>query len=287
MLFTKSFLKPFVHDCCPMGEAGAIFAPVWGEQFMSKFPRLRAALAGAMLVGGLGLTAPGTAAAEAGRHSSVASDSDLVVTAPGRPELFGTVALPTRADRFAGRWRRVSQSSAVSPALARLVAPARGLTAEQQLFFIQTAVSRDVPWISDATQWGFHDYWATANETLERGGGDGEDQAIVKMQALRALGIPARDMFLTMGRDDVGGPMTMLMVRIASGYYALEELRDRPIRQEARKGFTPILSLGINGAWLHGRRVDRTASGAVTAAAASRVTYSASAGKTYSTSASK
>lgn len=241
---------------------------------MFNLSRLGAVSAIAALLGAGMLAVPTAARAETVREPASSTDSSLVVTAPSRPDLFGTVALPTSADRFAGRWQRVSRPVAVSPELARLIAPARGLSVEQQLSFVQAAVNREVPWISDATQWGFHDYWATASETLSNRGGDGEDQAIVKMHALRALGVPARDMFLTMGRDDVGGPMVMLMVRTASGFYALEELRDRPIRQEARKGFTPILSLGAKGAWLHGRRVARTPTGAVTAAAASRVAFS-------------
>jgi predicted transglutaminase-like cysteine proteinase len=138
--------------------------------------------------------------------------------------------------------------------MQRWVAPARGLSREQQIAYVQAAVTRDIRWMSDATEWGLQDYWASAAETLQHGAGDMEDRAIVKMQALRTLGVPTRDLYLTLGRDKVGGPITVLLVRVERRFYVLDDLGGAPIPAERRQGFEPMVTLGSNNAWVHGHR---------------------------------
>ena len=182
--------------------------------------------------------------------------------APVTPNLFGTIALPVRADRYAAGWRRADLDASFLPSMQRLVAPARGLSREQQLGYVQAAVTRNVRWISDATEWGLHDYWASAAETLQHGAGDMEDRAIVKMQALRTLGFPARDLYLTMGRDKVGGPITVLLARLNNRFYVLDDLGGAPISADRREGFEPMITLGQNGSWIHGHQVAGHGAGA-------------------------
>ena len=160
------------------------------------------------------------------------------------PNLFGTTAIPIRAKRFAAEWARARRDASWHPALQALVAPVRQATRDAQIGYIQGAVHRRIRWRSDATEWGVHDYWASAAETLERGVGDMEDRAIVKMQALRLLGVPDRDLYLTLGRDKVGGPMAVLLVRGDSGFFVLDDLGGKPVRADRREGFTPQLSFG-------------------------------------------
>ena len=62
-----------------------------------------------------------------------------------------------------------------------------------------------------------------------------EDRAILKMQALRALGVPQRDLYLTMGRDKVGGPITVLIVRSGTRLYVLDDLGGAPIPGKDRE----------------------------------------------------
>ena len=106
--------------------------------------------------------------------------------------------------------------------------------------------------MSDATEWGQHDYWASAAETLEHGAGDMEDRAIVKMQALRALGFSTRDLYLTMGRDKVGGPITVLIVRLGGRYYVLDDDGGPPFTTDKRPEFKPLMTFGYGGSWVHG-----------------------------------
>ncbi|MEO7365340.1 MAG: transglutaminase-like cysteine peptidase [Sphingomicrobium sp.] len=175
--------------------------------------------------------------------------------APANPDFFGTVALPIRADRYAAGWRRAGLDASSLPSMQALVAPARGLSREQQIAYIQAAVTRSIRWMSDATEWGRHDYWASAAETLEHGAGDMENRAIVKMQALRTLGFSARDLYMTMGRDKVGGPITVLMVRLGRRFFVLDDLGGPPIEADHRTGFEPMLTLGGDMAWIHGHRI--------------------------------
>jgi predicted transglutaminase-like cysteine proteinase len=148
------------------------------------------------------------------------------------------------------------------------------LTREQQIAYIQGAVFQRVHWRSDATEWGYHDYWASAAETLQHGYGDEEDRAIVKMQALRALGFPNRDLFLTIGSDKVGGQITVLIVRLGARYFVLDDTSGAPFTADHRPSFTPMLSFGYGGFWIHGypyspgTRSVRTQRSPTTAAAA-------------------
>lgn len=141
---------------------------------------------------------------------------------PAAPAMLETSAIPIRAERFTLELGRARQDGRALRAIQRLVAPARALAPIEKLAFVQTTVNRQIKWMSDTTLWGRHDYWGTAAETLQKGAGDMEDRAIVKMQALRALGFGPEDLFLTMARDKVGGPMTVLTARIGGRYYILE-----------------------------------------------------------------
>lgn len=173
-------------------------------------------------------------------------------TASREPAMLGTAAVPIRAERFVLELARARQDSRSHPAIQRLIAPARGLAAIDKLDFVQKAVNRRVRWMSDATLWGRHDYWATAAETLDKGAGDMEDRAIVKMQALRALGFAPGDLFLTLARDRVGGPMTVLTARINGRYYVLDDSGSTPFDSERRRiEFSPLMSFGLTGAWMH------------------------------------
>lgn len=187
---------------------------------------------------------------------------------PAAPAMLDTSAVPIRAERFTLELGRARQDGRMLPAIQRLVSPARNLRPIDKLAFVQTIVNRQVKWMSDTTLWGRHDYWATAAETLEKGAGDMEDRAIVKMQALRALGFGPNDLFLTMARDRVGGPMTVLTARVDGRYYILDDSGAAPFDSEKRRReFSPLMSFGLAGAWMH---VGKTILNSVRVAAAGK-----------------
>lgn len=184
------------------------------------------------------------------------------------PDVLGTTTLPIRADRYVIEWARASRDASASPALRQLIEPARSLGRLDQIAFVQAIVAQRIRWRSDATEWGRHDYWASAQETLARGAGDQEDRAILKMQALRALGFSPRDLYLTIGKETIGGPpIFVLLVRQAGRYFVLDDWSGPPRPVERRKDFVPMLSFAQGGTWIHGKRAGSRSATAVAAAA--------------------
>lgn len=169
------------------------------------------------------------------------------------PDLFGTVTLPAPAAPMSERWNRV-RSLAPTASLMSLVEPVSGLSRARQMLFVQSVVQRTLGYRQDREMWGEPDYWASAAETLSRGGGDCEDLAIVKYQALLALGFNPADMVLSVGRDLSRGDHALLLVRDAGRWWVLDDALPRPVRPEQRTGFEPVMSFsGTAAQWLHGR----------------------------------
>jgi len=207
---------------------------------------LRAALGSAGLAACLMLLSEVAKAADA-NNSPI-----YVVRHAAPPNFAGTMTIPIKPDRYLDNWERARRDDRRDPALQHLVAGARQLMPDQQIYYIQAAVPKIIHWRSDATEWGQHDYWASAAETLQHGYGDDEDRAIVKMQGLLALGFSPRNLYLTMGKDKVGGPETVLVVRQNLTYYVLDDTDGPPYPVSRRPEFTPMLTFGYGGSWLHG-----------------------------------
>jgi predicted transglutaminase-like cysteine proteinase len=183
-------------------------------------------------------------------------ESAVTITARSKPDLFGTVALPVSGGRWADKFNKVAAASRVPAVLAEFIAPARYLPRWEQMRFVQAGVDRRIGWRSDGTQYGVRTYWADAQETLGCGFGDDNDRAILKYQALRALGVPSSDLFLMIGRDAVrGGDYTLLAVRSGGRTFLLEERGSEPVAIESRAGFNPQISFSGTQAWIHGRRM--------------------------------
>lgn len=183
-----------------------------------------------------------------------AASPQVAAAAPVQPDVFDTISVPTRYARFTDQWRRVSAERPASAALTHFVAPARHLDPAARLAFVQAAASRTVRWRSDATQYGQRDYWARAEQTLASRLGDSVDVAILKMQALKALGFARRDLYLCLGRDSVRGPdQAVLLVRSGGRFWVLGE-GGGPVPAERRGGFSPLLTFADNAVWLHGKR---------------------------------
>ena len=166
------------------------------------------------------------------------------------PDAFGSVALPLGPNRFSQRWRRAAAGGG-PPRLIELIAPARRMDRPGQARFVNAALNRQIAFRSDDG-----DRWSTASETLSRAAGDCEDYAIAKMQALRALGVPDHDLFLTIGQDlAVRQAHAVLLVRVGGRFWVLDNRHDRLIPDDQSRDFMPTLSLRADGkSWLHGFR---------------------------------
>jgi predicted transglutaminase-like cysteine proteinase len=235
--------SPFKDGFPPLPFRDSFPAGLKGKESMTC-----RAFFGALLIGAASLAGPAVAAAPS---SDAASAPSFIMKGP---DMLGTRAIMIRADRFSDSLKRAREDASNSPVLQRLIAPARTLPPLQKMGFIQAAVTKSVHWVSDATEWGQHDYWASAAQTLAHGAGDAKNRAIVKLQALRALGFNNSDLFLTLARDRVGGPITVLTVRNGGRYYVMDDTGGRPFAVEERRlEFQPLMSFGMYGAWVHTR----------------------------------
>lgn len=178
-------------------------------------------------------------AAPAPQSSPVAASS---------PNAFGSVALPLGPNRFSERWRQAAAPGR-SPQLLQLISPARSLDGPSQARFVNAALNRRIEFRSDKG-----DRWSTAGETLNRAAGDCEDYAIAKMQALKALGVSERDLFLTIGKDHAARQHhAVLLLRANGRFWVMDNRSDRLIPDSQFRDFMPIISFRADGkSWLHG-----------------------------------
>lgn len=211
--------------------------------------RILGNLAGAMAL--LGCATAHSAQAEQPNSTSAAFPRVRPQGPPITPQFFRTIAVPISAVRYWREWERARRDASSLPELRRLIAPATAMPFPQRIAFVQASVHRTIKWRSDMTLWGRHDYWASAEQTLRRGYGDMEDRAIVKMQALRALGTPTSDLYLTLGRDTVAGPQAVLVVRDGRRYYVLDDSGAFPYTPDRRPEFSPVLTFGYGASWAH------------------------------------
>ena len=188
----------------------------------------------------------------AGGETASAQNGTAVNGSP--PDVFDSVAVPLRHSRYSERWQRVVRQTR-PPQLLGLIQPARLLGRDQQMQFVNASMNRHINYRFDTDPSG--DQWATVNETLEKRAGDCEDIVIAKMQALRALGVPATDLYMTIGREGSSGAVhAILLVRMANRFWVLDNRIDRLVTQEDYKDFYPILTFSGGSTWVHGYRRD-------------------------------
>ncbi len=193
------------------------------------------------------------------------NDQSVVVTGPSSapvvPHINNTVALDAGVTAYDVRWRRVSAADQADPRIVAIGSAAirAGGDPVARLHTVQAEVSRRIRFRTDLENYRVSDYWASAGETLTRGEGDGEDIAILKMQALKAAGFAARDLYLSVGRERTRGVDALLVARVGDRFYLLDDRSPAPVANPADGPFQPVITLGRNSAWLHGRRVRRHA----------------------------
>ena len=196
---------------------------------------------------------------------------------PTGPSMLGTIALPVRARPTSTRWAKVMNASLDQPVLDRMAREAGGLSLETEIALVQRTINRAIrldPQITNCTDDG---YWAPAQETVARGMGDCFDIAIAKMEMLRRLGVPGRDLYLTTGWFGAlpggrGRESVALLVRLGDRFWLLPENADHafPIGlgdgEHGGSGFTPVVTYGVGMTWVHGRMVPAAALTSVAAA---------------------
>jgi len=178
--------------------------------------------------------------------------------ANGRPDVFGSVALRVGHTQLDARWQRVAHVG-VTGAGAAYAASLHGKGAFERLEAVNWYVNKRVRFTDDIRQYGRPDYWATANETLNRGRGDCEDFAIAKLQMLRRAGIADKDLYLVVVKDLVRRADHAILVARAAGHmYVLDNGTDELLDSESVSDYRPVLTFAAAGAsWTHGYRLQR------------------------------
>jgi transglutaminase-like putative cysteine protease len=187
------------------------------------------------------------------------------------PDILGTVALHIPPNSTSTRWAKVMNASLAQPRLEILARDLQGFPPEEQVQRVQFIVTTEVR-VAAGESCSDDGYWAPAEQTLARGMGDCFDVAIVKMEALRSLGIPSRDLYLTTGRMRYSetGPVREtvdLLVKIGARFWLLPEWAGNALevdgtnpRGEFSAGaFSPVITYGVGASWIHGRRIQTAA----------------------------
>ena len=186
---------------------------------------------------------------------------DIVVTGrrivPDSPDVLGTAAIDAGVTIYDVRFRRVAAADRNDPRLAIIADALRRLGPVEQLAKVKLLVARLVRSAPDLETMHVSDYWSNASDTLDRGAGDDEDIAIVEMQALKAAGFPARDLYISVGRHRSRGLHSVLIAHTPQGFFMLDDAEPRIVAAmgSASAAFTPIMTIGAGRSWLHGYRV--------------------------------
>ena len=200
------------------------------------------------LVGWASLAAVAPSMAAPGEAQPRPAGSAIVA---GPPHVFGSIAIPLKSTRFDDRWQRVLRSDAGRGEMASLVAAARRAPKMEQLRLVNASLNERIRYRRDGSPSG--DHWSTVRETLGRSAGDCEDYVIAKLQALRALGVPESDLFMTVGHEGSAGAVhAVLVARIGHQFFVLDNRANRLIPHDQFSGFYPIMTFGARSSWLHG-----------------------------------
>lgn len=209
------------------------------------------------------LTMAATAAA-AGAESGAVPNNDplrplpaamrVSSTIPISPNIMGTAALNAGVTLYDARFRRVAAADRSDSRVLDIARQLEGLSPVDQLYKAKAEVARRVRYGSDLDTIGVSDLWGNAGETLARGVGDDEDIAIVQMQALKAAGFNANDLYLSVGRHKQRGAHVVLVARTPQGFYILDEAEKTPVLASARGRFVPMITVGQGRSWIHGYR---------------------------------
>jgi predicted transglutaminase-like cysteine proteinase len=116
------------------------------------------------------------------------------------------------------------------------------------LGWINRAVNLSIRPMSDWSQYGYADFWASPLQTLRSGAGDCEDYAILKYTALRALGIRPDDLRLLIVHDKIAlGEHAVLAVRIEQTWLLLDNRTMSMINAEEITQYQPLFAMTDQG----------------------------------------
>jgi len=151
--------------------------------------------------------------------------------------------------------RCLGDETACSPGAARfaaIVKEAREHAGRVRLNFVNQRVNNAIRYTSDMTQWGTPDEWsaplAAGKGSFDTGLGDCEDYAIAKYVALRAAGIPAKQLRVLLVRDNIARLDHAVLAANEDGHwYVLDNRWTAAVEDSDVRRFTPLFALDDQG----------------------------------------
>tara|TARA_R110002126_G_scaffold195331_1_gene343253 strand:- start:1212 stop:2177 length:966 start_codon:yes stop_codon:yes gene_type:complete len=131
---------------------------------------------------------------------------------------------------------------------------------ESKLKLVNRYVNKSIDYKSDTAMHGRLDKWSLPSETLQRGAGDCEDYAILKMGILSKLGVPNKAMSVIVLKDtDRQLYHAVLAVRTNVGTFILDNARNKVMKDSQISSYKPLYSVGAAGNHVFGyKRSART-----------------------------
>lgn len=137
--------------------------------------------------------------------------------------------------------------------LERVIATAKSMPFSDRLSAVNRAVNGMIEYTSDKALYGKRDYWAKPSETLQFGKGDCEDFALLKMSALKAMGIPEKSMSIVVLKITNRNIFhAVLAVSTSQGHYILDNLRTNVAMDTSYSNYVPLYSMSADRSWIHG-----------------------------------
>jgi predicted transglutaminase-like cysteine proteinase len=184
----------------------------------------------------------------------------------GEAEPFGLGSEPASTGDVPAKWQELEAQlradnqildhcrddlSSCPPAARRFLAiidDGRARSGRARVGVINREIDLAIVPTSDIVQWGVADRWSPPLETFSTGRGDCEDYAIAKYVALRAAGVPKRDVKLVIVRNtDVDENHAIVAVRLDGAWVILDNRWLALVRDRDMQRATPLFELDDNG----------------------------------------
>jgi len=168
--------------------------------------------------------------------------------------------------RYSNELKHINRNTCQSPRLkicnygqwATFLKSLKGLDKFTQIRAVNARMNK-AEYITDKTNWGQNDYWATPGEFMARFG-DCEDFAIVKYLSLRLLGFPENELRVVAVKDlnlKIGHAVLIVMLKDPKTGVVKDYVLDNQIKQvvEAKtiRHYEPVFSINRNFWWRHRR----------------------------------
>ena len=188
---------------------------------------------------------------------------------PAAPDIFGMAATPVSIRATHQDWdgARTGLLADARGPWDELLGEARRLAGDNPLDMVNRWVNWHVLYQDDRNG----DAWSSAAETLQRGTGDCEDLAIVKMALLTELGIGPDDMFLVIVRQKARGADHAVLAVRRDGAMVVLDSSSNVLQPAGALGdaYQPTLSYSGSFAWIYGYRARNAGDTAAAAKSAS------------------